>query len=44
MLVASTDFTVSESGIYGLKMKTDGASYGRVWGAWLQRIADGAEE
>ena len=44
VLVASDAFTVSASGTYGLKMKTDGASYGRVWGAWLQRIADGGQE
>ena len=44
VLVTSDDFTVSASGTYGLKMKTDGASYGRVWGVWLKRIADGGQE
>ena len=44
VLVTSDDFTVSATGTYGLKMKTDGVSYGRVWGAWLQRIADGGQE
>ena len=44
VLVTSDDFTLSAGGTYGLKMKTDGASYGRVWGAWLKRIADGEQE